>query len=81
MISRVNIQWMNLVLKAFAQEADVEPDKIVLLIQDRAGWHRSQKVDLPEGIKTEFLPACSPQCDASHLTALGGTGRGCVRAC
>lgn len=34
---------------------------IILLVQDRAGWHRSQKVNLPSGIKTEFLPAYSPE--------------------
>jgi len=35
--------------------------KKVLLVEDNAGWHKSQKVKLPEGIKVEFLPAYSPE--------------------
>ena len=42
-------------------QAGADKDKIILLVQDRAGWHRSQKVHLPSGIKTEFLPAYSPE--------------------
>ncbi len=52
---------MNVVLETFATEAGVDQNKIILLVQDRAGWHRSQKVNLPSGIKTEFLPAYSPE--------------------
>jgi transposase len=36
-------------------------DKIILLVQDRAGWHRSKKVEFPEGIIEEFLPPYSPE--------------------
>ena len=61
LILRVNTQWMNLVLDTFANEAGANQNKIILLVQDRAGWHRSQKVNLPSGIKTEFLPAYSPE--------------------
>lgn len=35
--------------------------KKVLLIEDNAGWHRSQKVNLPSGIMVEYLPAYSPE--------------------
>ena len=52
---------MNLVWETFATEAGADKDKIILLVQDRAGWHRSQKVNLLSGIKTEFLPAYSPE--------------------
>ncbi|HEY9767861.1 MAG TPA: transposase [Coleofasciculaceae cyanobacterium] len=61
LIPRVNTQWMNVVLKTFATEADANQNKIILLIHDRAGWHRSQRVNLPSGIETEFLPAYSPE--------------------
>ncbi len=30
-------------------------------MQDNAGWHRSQKVQIPWGIKVEFLPPYSPE--------------------
>lgn len=33
----------------------------MLLIEDNAGWHRSQKAKIPEGIIVEFLPAYSPE--------------------
>ena len=52
---------MNVVLETFAREAGANQDKIILLVQDRAGWHRSKKVNLPTGIETEFLPAYSPE--------------------
>ncbi len=61
LIPQVNTLWMNVVLETFATEAGADKDKIILLVQDRAGWHRSQKVNLPSGIKTEFLPAYSPE--------------------
>jgi transposase len=50
LIPSVNIQWMNVVLKNFASETVADGKKIILLVQDRAGWHRSQKVNLPQGI-------------------------------
>jgi transposase len=52
---------MNVVLETFAIEAGANQDKIILLVQDRAGWHRSQKVNLPLGMETEFLPPYSPE--------------------
>lgn len=35
--------------------------KKVLLVEDNAGWHRSQKVNIPSGIMVEYLPAYSPE--------------------
>ena len=35
--------------------------RIILLVQDRAGWHTSPKVELPAGIIGEFLPPYSPE--------------------
>ena len=31
------------------------------MIEDNAGWHRSKKVVVPEGIEIEFLPPYSPE--------------------
>ncbi|MEB3281828.1 MAG: transposase [Lyngbya sp.] len=33
----------------------------MLLVEDNAGWHRSQKVQIPSGIEVEFLPPYSPE--------------------
>ena len=52
---------MNVVLDTFATEVCANQKKIILLVQDRAGWHRSEKVNLPSGIETEFLPPYSPE--------------------
>lgn len=35
--------------------------KKVLLVEDNAGWHRSEKCQIPEGLMLEFLPAYSPE--------------------
>lgn len=35
--------------------------KKVLLVEDNAGWHRSQKCEIPPGLEIEFLPAYSPE--------------------
>jgi transposase len=61
LIPRVNTEWMNIVLQTFALETGANHNKIILLVQDRAGWHRSQKVNYPSGVETEFLPAYSPE--------------------
>ncbi len=49
-ISWVNVEWLNLVFEAFAAEVGASEDKIILLVQDRAGWHMSDKVCLPTGM-------------------------------
>lgn len=59
LIPRVNIKWFNLVLKTFATQVGASEQKIILLVQDRAGWHTSPKVELPAGIIGEFLPPYS----------------------
>ena len=60
LIPRVNIKWLNLVYESFAVDAGISA-KRVLLVQDNAGWHSSQKVKIPVGITLEFLPAYSPE--------------------
>jgi transposase len=48
-------------LREFAQEVGAGEDKRILLVVDRAGWHTSGEVALPEGIHLEFLPTGSPE--------------------
>lgn len=61
LIPRVNVQWLNLVFETFAKEVGAGEEKIVLIVEDNAGWHRSHKVCLPLGIEVEPLPAYSPE--------------------
>ncbi len=70
-IPRVNVQWFNLVLQLFAEAITAGDDKLVVLVLDRAGWHMSDKVELPSGIILEPLPPYSPQLQpAQRLWAL-----------
>jgi transposase len=47
--------------RSVAKEVGINNNKIILLVEDNAGWHRSQKVKIPEGIIVDFLPAYSPE--------------------
>jgi hypothetical protein len=57
---RVNIEWLNLVLKNFAEQTVAVQSKIILLVMDRAGWHRSERVVLPSGIYVEYYHLTLP---------------------
>jgi transposase len=61
LIPRVNHQWLSLVYQSFAKDVGLSAEKIVLLVQDNAGWHRSEKLEVPDGIMLDFLPAYSPE--------------------
>ena len=61
LIPRVNTAWLNLVYQNFAQDVGISEKKKVFLVEDNAGWHRSKKATIPEGIKVEFLPPYSPE--------------------
>ena len=61
LIPRVNTKWLSLVYEVFAKEAQVSAEKIILLVEDRAGWHRSEKTQVPAGIEIEYLPPYSPE--------------------
>ena len=60
-IPRVNIEWFNLALESFGKGVGAGKDKNILLVIDRAGWHMSEKVVIPEGIYLEPLPPYSPE--------------------
>ncbi len=48
-------------MKTFAREEKASPEKIIMIVEDNAGWHHSKKRELPLGIKIENLPAYSPE--------------------
>lgn len=47
---RVHIEVFSLALAHFAQAVSAGPDRHVVLVLDRAGWHKSGEVLMPEGI-------------------------------
>lgn len=61
LMPRVNHQWLQASLHDFAQQQGVGKDKIIMLVVDNAGWHRTEKLEIPEGIELLFLPAYSPE--------------------
>jgi hypothetical protein len=70
-IPSVNVPWFNQALQVFADAVGAGANKQVLLVLDRAGWHRAEHVVVPEGIHLEFLPPYSPELQpAEHLWQL-----------
>jgi transposase len=70
----VSIDLFSAELAAFAAAAGAGPNKQVVLVLDRAGWHASPKVRVPEHVHLLFLPAHSPELNpAEHLWILSDT--------
>ena len=57
----VSIEVFEIALREFAKFTDAGPDNRVVLVLDRAGWHVSKKLTVPQGLHLLFLPAYSPQ--------------------
>ncbi|MBA2712220.1 MAG: transposase [Rubrobacteraceae bacterium] len=57
----VNKELFSLALGEFAGEVGAGENKRVVLVLDRAGWHTSGEVEVPEEIHLEFLPSGSPE--------------------
>jgi transposase len=62
----VNIEVFGLALRAFAEHVGIHKHHRVVLVVDGAGWHRSAKLQLPEGLHLVFLPAYSPELQPSE---------------
>lgn len=52
---------MNIALQQFAAYANPDQDKIVVLLVDRAGWHTTDNLTLPPGIRLFPLPPYTPE--------------------
>jgi hypothetical protein len=61
LLPTVNLDLFQLALDFFAKASGANVDKRVVLIIDRAGWHMSQKLQVPEGIHLFPLPPYSPE--------------------
>ena len=57
----VNTFLFSVALREFAKEVGAGTDKRVMLVVDKAGWHRGDEREVPEGIHLEFLPPGSPE--------------------
>jgi len=61
LLPSVSTEAFNLVLSSFARMRGAGEGKLVLLVLDRAGWHTSRQVQVPEGVGLCFLPPYSPE--------------------
>ncbi len=66
LLPTVNVEVFEAALAIFAQEVGAGPDKPIVLVLDGAGWHRSAKLSVPEGIHLVFLPPYSPELQPSE---------------
>lgn len=57
----VNIALFAAVLAAFARAVGAGPDKRVIVVLDNAGWHASEQLVVPNGLRLVFLPPYSPE--------------------
>jgi hypothetical protein len=76
----VSIPLFEAELAAFAGSVGAGPKKEVVLVLDRAGWHTSLRLRVPEHVHLLFLPAYSPELQpAEHLWML--TNEALVNQC
>jgi transposase len=67
----VSIPLFEVELAAFAQHAGARPTKQIVLVLDRAGWHASVRLRVPDHVHLLFLPPYSPEVEpAEHLWPL-----------
>lgn len=57
----VSTVLMNLALKEFSQYIDPQNGKIIILLVDKAGWHISKELEVPENIRLCPLPSYTPE--------------------
>jgi transposase len=61
-------------LAAFANAVRASSTKQIVLVLDRAGWHSTQRLCVPDHVHLLFLPAYSPELQpAEHLWSLTNT--------
>jgi hypothetical protein len=65
----VSIPLFEVELAAFARAVGASPTKQIILVLDRAGWHSSLRLRVPDHVHLLFLPAYSPELQpAEHLS-------------
>jgi transposase len=70
----VSIALFEVELAAFARAVGAGPAKQIVLVLDRAGWHTSGHLRVPEHIHLLFLPPYSPELQpAEHVWLLTNT--------
>ena len=66
----VSVALIEAEIEAFAAEVGASPRKEIVLVLDRAGWHTSVRLRVPEHVHLLFLPPYSPELQpAEHRLA------------
>jgi transposase len=61
------VEVFSMALSHFAKQVGAGKGKRILLVLDKAGWHMSLRVEVPEGLHLEFLPShSSPELQPSE---------------
>jgi transposase len=61
LLPTANTQAFALALAAFARDEGIDAAHRAVLVVDRAGWHTTAKLAVPEGINLVLLPPYSPE--------------------
>ncbi len=61
LLPTVNVDVFSIALAHFAQAVGAGTERYIILVLDRAGWHSSQALTVPDGIQLVFLPPYSPE--------------------
>jgi transposase len=61
LLPTVTTEVFAVALATFAHDEGIDADHRAVLVLDQAGWHRSPRLAVPEGIHLVFLPAYSPE--------------------
>jgi transposase len=70
----VSIPLFEAELAAFAHAVGASPAKQLVLVLDRAGWHSTHRLRVPDHVHLLFLPPYSPELPpAEHLWPLTNT--------
>jgi transposase len=70
----VSVPLFEAELAAFAQAVGASHTKQIVLVLDRAGWHSTQRLRVPDHLHLLFLPPYSPELQpAEHLWPLTNT--------
>jgi hypothetical protein len=61
LLPTVGVEVMNLALAACARDMGLGTAKRIVLVLDRAGWHTSPELVVPEGLHVVHLPPHTPE--------------------
>lgn len=61
LFNAVNVETFRVALEDFARSIGAGQGKTVILVLDNAGWHASERITPPNGMRLQFLPPYTPE--------------------